>query len=238
MKQISEPRENGVHIATYNIHGWVGRDKRHDPQRIINVICQLECSIIALQEVTLNLEGKHGSEKFLSQRTGLQVISGPTLYDERGSYGNVLLSAHPVEGVRRLDLSQPGREPRGALEAELLVDGRLIRVVICHLGLKAAERRRQMAMLRESMGPLQGRRVILMGDFNEWRPGSPLLRRINQSFGCPPSPPTFPARMPFLALDRIWASPPARLKSLSVHNTPGARLASDHLPLKAVVDIA
>jgi len=224
-------------VATYNIHGWIGRDRRRDAQRVLRVIRRLGCSIIALQEVTLELGGYQGSEHFLAQTTGMQVVNGPTLHDQRGSYGNALLTAHPVQAVRRLDLSLPGREPRGALEAELLVQGRALRVIACHLGLKAAERRRQVEMLLDFMGPVEGQRVVLMGDFNEWRPRSRILQGLNQRLGYSPSPATFPARMPCLRLDRIWASPPALLQEVSAHSTASARLASDHLPLIARLEL-
>ena len=36
-----------------------------------------------------------------------------------------------------------------------------------------------------------------------------------------------------LPLDRIYAGPPAVLRDFSVHRSPLARLASDHLPLRA-----
>jgi len=233
----SNPSAKEFRVATYNLHGWIGSDRRRNPQRVVQVIRALKSSIIALQEVTLELGDRHGSENFLAASTGLRVISGPTLYNERGSYGNVLLTEHPVRGVRRLDISQPGREPRGALEAELLVHGRPVFVLACHLGLRELERRRQMQMLLEFMRPLTGKRVILMGDFNEWRPRSRILGRLNRLFGCLPSPCTFPARLPVLALDRIWASPISMLKKVSVYNTPLARTASDHLPLKAALEL-
>jgi endonuclease/exonuclease/phosphatase family metal-dependent hydrolase len=39
-----------------------------------------------------------------------------------------------------------------------------------------------------------------------------------------------------LALDRIWIRPPTSLQSIVVHRTPLSARASDHLPLKAVVE--
>ena len=50
--------------------------------------------------------------------------------------------------------------------------------------------------------------------------------------------PSFPAGLPLLALDRIIANRPEILSQVAVHDTPLARVASDHLPIKAFVDPA
>ena len=50
--------------------------------------------------------------------------------------------------------------------------------------------------------------------------------------------PSFPAGLPLLALDRIIANRPEILSEVAVHDSPLARVASDHLPIKAFVDPA
>ena len=47
--------------------------------------------------------------------------------------------------------------------------------------------------------------------------------------------PSFPSRLPFLALDRIISNRNAIVSPIIVHDTPLARMASDHLPIKAFV---
>jgi hypothetical protein len=49
--------------------------------------------------------------------------------------------------------------------------------------------------------------------------------------------PSFPARFPLFALDRILANPPDLIAGIEVHDTPLARIASDHLPVKARIDL-
>ena len=49
--------------------------------------------------------------------------------------------------------------------------------------------------------------------------------------------PSFPARFPVLALDRVLGSPHNLVTAVEVHNTPLARMASDHLPVKAYIDL-
>ncbi|WP_425522964.1 endonuclease/exonuclease/phosphatase family protein, partial [Bartonella alsatica] len=50
--------------------------------------------------------------------------------------------------------------------------------------------------------------------------------------------PSFPSRFPFLALDRILAFPHQLLTNIENHHSPLARIASDHLPIKAYLDLA
>ncbi|WP_420359797.1 endonuclease/exonuclease/phosphatase family protein, partial [Agrobacterium vitis] len=68
-------------------------------------------------------------------------------------------------------------------------------------------------------------------------PGS-ALTRLEPLFGpLPPPVPSFPARLPVLALDRIMTNRPGLIAGMQVHDSPLARLASDHLPLKAWIDL-
>ena len=49
--------------------------------------------------------------------------------------------------------------------------------------------------------------------------------------------PSFPSRFPVLALDRVLGSPHNLVSSIEVHDTPLARVASDHLPIKAYINL-
>jgi endonuclease/exonuclease/phosphatase family metal-dependent hydrolase len=75
-----------------------------------------------------------------------------------------------------------------------------------------------------------------MGDLNEWYLWGPTLRWLHAHFQETPSPATFPTRFPLFALDRIWVKPRRLLRQLTVHRTPLARIASDHLPVTAELD--
>ena len=48
---------------------------------------------------------------------------------------------------------------------------------------------------------------------------------------------SFPARLPILALDRIIANRKGVLTTIEAHDTPLSRVASDHLPIKAVINL-
>src|SRR5579872_22139 len=47
--------DSPLRIATYNIHKCRGLDRRIKPTRIVEVLCEVEADVIALQEV-LNVE--------------------------------------------------------------------------------------------------------------------------------------------------------------------------------------
>lgn len=223
-----------VRIATYNIHECTGRDRRVDPQRTATVLVELDADVIALQE----LRSPHGALQtleFLADRTGMFPVEGPTMLKGTATYGNALLSRTKPLEVRGIDLSVPRREPRGALDVCLPVAGRRLRVVATHLGLRPAERRWQVRRLLDHIVPGRGETLLLTGDLNEWFLWGRPLRWLHAEFVETPSPATFPSGCPMFALDRLWVRPRATLRSLTVHRSPTARMASDHLPLVATL---
>ena len=163
----------GLVVATYNVHTCVGVDHRYDPARVAQVLRELRADIIGLQEVDAgHRHGRHLDQwLYFAEATGLEAVRGASLIDHRGRFGNAILTRFPVLGVRQIDLSVPGREPRGAIDVDLAVEGRVLRVVATHLGLNAAERRIQARRLIERLAAAAGRRdgLIIMGDLNEWR---------------------------------------------------------------------
>jgi hypothetical protein len=60
---------------------------------------------------------------------------------------------------------------------------------------------------------------------------------MHKHFEETPSIATFPSFYPLFALDRLWVKPRRLLKRIEVHATARARMASDHLPLKAELDL-
>jgi endonuclease/exonuclease/phosphatase family metal-dependent hydrolase len=82
-----------------------------------------------------------------------------------------------------------------------------------------------------------GRPVVMMGDLNEWRRQKrSALRGFGPGFGpLGHGVPSFPSYFPVLALDRVMAQPHELVESIAAHDTPLARLASDHLPVRAVI---
>lgn len=222
----------GIRLATWNIHGGVGGDRRHDLDRIFAVLREIDADVVALQEVTpLALE--EGVLHHARDALGMHVAPSRTLRKRDADYGNALLSRFPLKQVTSLDLSVTAREPRSAVDARLDIDGHELRVVATHLGLRPSERRVQVqrilaAFEHAPLGP-----AVVMGDVNEWYLWGRPLRWLHQRFAVSRAPATFPARRPMLKLDRIWGHPAGALAEIRAHRSPLARLASDHLPLVA-----
>jgi endonuclease/exonuclease/phosphatase family metal-dependent hydrolase len=226
----------GIRVASYNTHGGIGRDGHFVPKRIAGVLRELNADVIALQEVENRATG-FDMLNYLKQETQFEAIAGPTLLRNGADYGNGLLTRFRVISVQRIDLCVDRCEPRGALDVELDCSGTPMRVLATHLGLRPAERREQIQRL---LRVLEGDRplpTILTGDINEWFLWGRPLRWLHKHFEQTPARATFPARYPVLALDRIWVKPRSLLRNIAVHSTPLARIASDHLPLKAELDL-
>lgn len=221
-------------LATYNIHRCVGWDGRYDPGRIRDVIRELDADVVALQEV--DSPDQHGLElaHWLGEESKLKVVAGPTLLERRGHHGNAVLTRCEYGDVRLVDLSLPGYEPRGAIDMDITCDGIAVQLIATHLGLRPWERRVQVERLLERVRP----NCLLMGDLNEWWLWGHPLRWIKAIFGHAPALPTFPSVRPVLPLDRIWVRPEALMRRITVHRTPLSAQASDHLPLRAIVEWA
>jgi endonuclease/exonuclease/phosphatase family metal-dependent hydrolase len=228
-----------VKVVTYNIHSCIGVDRRCDPARIGAVLREIDADIACLQEVDARRGVEHHVDQwaYLGAATGRRVILGAGLRDYSRRFGNAILTRFPVLAARSLDLTVGGYEPRGAIEADLLVGDRVLRVLATHFGLHAAERRLQANRLMAALGDHSAadRRaahaVLLMGDLNEWRGRTGAIRVLDWRLGPSEAPRTFPSWLPVLPLDRIYADGPAVLREVCVYRSPLARLASDHLPL-------
>ena len=230
---------SSIRVVTYNIHACVGVDRRYDPGRIAAVLREINADIACLQEVGVRRGTKLQDDQaaYLAEATGCQVILGPDPRGHRGRFANAILTRFPVAAARAIDLAVSDYEPRAALDAELTIGDRTLRVLATHFGLHAGERRLQanrlIGVLGEPSDPYHRaeRAVLLVGDLNEWRGRSGGIRALDRCLGPSAARPTFPSWMPVLPLDRIYADGPAVLRNVHVYRSQLARLASDHLPL-------
>ena len=226
-----------LRVATYNVHKCVGLDRRRDAGRIASVIRELDADVIGLQEVDNRSDGAGESAQmdFLARETGYEAVPGPTIKRANGHYGNVLLTRRPILEKREIDLCFSCREPRGAIEALLLVHGEEVRVIVTHLGLTFFERWFQIARLADVIKERSVPYFVLLGDINEWFPTGRGLKVLHRLLGKPPVTRSYPSWRPILALDKIWVKPNEALKKIWVHKTRLSRVASDHLPVVAEI---
>ncbi len=232
-----------VRLVTYNIHRCIGLDRRYDPARVAAVLREVGAGIACLQEVGLQRRGEHPGDqgRFLAEATGAKVIFANGVRDHSRRFGNAILTFFPVLAESAIDLGVAGCEPRSAIDADLLVAGRVLRVIATHFGLSQAERRLQASRLVAALAaPLPANRppassILVMGDLNEWRGRRAGIRALEGRLGRSITARTFPSFMPILALDRIYVDERALLEEVQVYRSPLARLASDHLPLVATL---
>ncbi len=225
-------------VVSYNIHGCVGRDRMRDADRVAATLRTLEADIIGLQEVdTHSGPGLDSAQMdYLPHATGLHAARGPILTRHHGHYGNLLLTPFPILAVRHIDLSIGRHEPRGALDVDIRLHERVVRVVVTHFGLLPWERRAQARQLMAALNHPRGAALVVMGDFNEWLPFSHSLDPLRQALhGDGKTPATYPAFFPILPLDRIFVSPAEAHIELTAEATHVTRVCSDHLPLRAAI---
>lgn len=225
-----------LRLATYNIHRFTGRKGEYSPQRTLQQIDGLQADVVALQEVLADDRQGMVMLAQLARDRGYHLALGSTIVDRPGQhYGNVMLLRGEEIEITRHDLSRPGREPRGAIEAQLSLRGEPWRIFATHLGLSPGERRWQVRYLLQQIERQPDANTALLGDLNEWYLWGRPLRWLKRHFRVARQPPTYPSRWPLLALDRIWIHPAPRLLDIEAIDTPLSRTVSDHLPLVACV---
>lgn len=226
-------------FASYNVHKCVGTDGRCLPERTVEVIAEIGADVIALQEADRRFGDRAALLDLdrIARIAGLVPVPVANGHAGHGWHGNLVLVREGL--VRELrQISLPGLEPRGALVVDLDLTRGPVRVMAAHLGLLRQSRIMQVeALLAHSGG--DDRPIVLMGDMNEWRhQRRSALRPFGSHFGpMGRGVASFPSYYPLLALDRIIARPHTILGPVEVHDSPLARKASDHLPIKARVSL-
>jgi endonuclease/exonuclease/phosphatase family metal-dependent hydrolase len=241
-----------LRLLSWNIHkGIGGLDRRYRPERIVAVLGHYAPDVVLLQEVDEGARRSGGDRQAELLASALGMPHRAFFPNVRvrggGSYGNAVLSRHPIAAARNLDLTFPAKKRRSALCAALHVHGphggrpRTVHVFNLHLGLSGFERKWQLARFFADH-PFAGlgahAPVVVGGDFND------LWGRLGRIFFEPagfhvPERParTFPAWAPVRALDAIYARGPLRVHHLYRSHLREARFASDHLPLYAELEL-
>lgn len=235
-------------ILTYNVHRWLGTDRKISPGRIAEVIADCEPDIVALQEVRVGrtMAGEVDQAVGVADKLGMDLHFQPTIRILGEQYGIAILTKHPAYLVKSGRLptqsTKPSFEKRSALWVCTEIDGQKVNVINAHLSLRSGERRTQAAAL---VGPdWMGHQdcadpAILLGDFNappysrSYRMIADRLRdaQLSNSRGEPQ--PTFHTRAPVLRLDHVFVTKSVHVVNAGPVRNPLTRVASDHFPLLA-----
>jgi endonuclease/exonuclease/phosphatase family metal-dependent hydrolase len=243
-------------VMTVNIHkGFSFFNRRFILPELRDAVRKVGADIVFLQEVLGHprdgeapLSGwpEAPHYEFLADDIWPQYAYGRNAVSPQGHHGNALMSKFPIVHDQNHDVSIAGPEKRGLLHCVLRLPGMPVEVhVICvHLGLLEGHRQQQLAMLcamvRGEVPP--GAPLIVAGDFNDWRrradailwQGARLREVFVTAYGVPAK--TFPARLPLLALDRIYVRNASAHLPVVLPRKPWSHL-SDHAPLAAEVHL-
>ena len=192
--------------------------------------------------------------ELLGEGLGMHTAYHTNAVTRHGEHGNALLSRYPILSVRHHDVSDHRFEQRGLLHVRLRVPvaeaspvEQTLHAIVVHFGLFSGGRKRQIAQLVHYISSQvpPDEPVIVAGDFNDWRGqlGAELgavqltdvsargsQRRDARKPRWRHRVRTYPARLPLMPLDRIYARGyAARLVGLG-WGAGWARL-SDHAPL-------
>jgi endonuclease/exonuclease/phosphatase family metal-dependent hydrolase len=225
-----------IHVASYNMRKAIGTDRRRRPERTLEVLREVNADVIALQEADRRFGSRLSAlpPHLIDEHSDYK----PVLFDARagslGWHGNAILVKKSVEVLGCELLHLPSLEPRGAVLAEVKVDGLSLRVVGMHLDLSGLWRRRQAHAILAHLGSRNSNpRTVLMGDLNEWSASGGCLRDFGHHLRFADCGRSFHARRPIAQLDRIMVSDGLRIIESGAHHSAAARKASDHLPIWA-----
>ncbi|QYU69135.1 endonuclease/exonuclease/phosphatase family protein [Leptolyngbya sp. 15MV] len=226
-------------FATYNIHKAVGTDRRRDPERIVSVLREIDADVIALQEVDRRI-GQRASVigRALLDDTAWVAADVARRPRSLGWHGNAILVRRKFEVVEAEPLHLPMLEPRGAARADILVEGKRVRVIGMHLDLSGLRRRDQIRAVLRHIGACDpGCPTVLMGDFNQWGLRSGAMREFGETWRVLDTGRSFPSRQPLACLDRIVTSGDWSCAGQHVHHSATSVRASDHLPVVARLEM-
>ncbi|MBI0474742.1 endonuclease [Sphingomonas sp. MA1305] len=228
-------------VASYNIHKGIGLDRRRNPERVLEVLREIDADIIALQEADRRFGTRESvlPTHLIDEHSDWKPVPFGMRALSMGWHGNVILVRKDAQIVDQEPIHLPALEPRGAVMADVRTQAGMVRVVGMHLDLSGLWRRRQAAAIMTHVDASTRRYpTVLMGDLNEWTSASGCLRDFCRDYQMAPTGPSFHSRRPVGRLDRIMVSREWTVAACGVHASAAARKTSDHLPIWATLTAA
>lgn len=232
-------------LVTYNVHSFIGTDRRRDPMRVAGAIQESGARIVALQETRWSVrEGPEHALLRLADRLGMSFAFQRTALFAGEEFGLAILSDLPMRRVKGGPLPRLGPnfpERRSALWVEVETPEGRLQVVCTHLAVLSA--RDRMAQAVALLGPdwLGSTRApaVLAGDLNAGL-RSPAYKLLAASLVSARAElgaryPTFPSWLPVTRIDHLLGANGVAFAGAHAVRTPLTRVASDHLPFAADV---
>lgn len=224
-----------IKVASYNIRKAIGLDRRRSPERTLEVLRELDADVIALQEADRRFGGRAAAipVHMLFEHSPYKAVHLDMRPQSIGWHGNAILVRKGIHVEHCEPVHLPTLEPRGAVMAELTINGEALRVVGMHLDLSGLWRRRQVKALLHHLHMLpRAMPTVMMGDLNEWTHRG-CLTDFGHNHQVLRTGRSFHSRRPVGELDRIIISNDIGMDACGVHHSATAARASDHLPIWA-----
>ncbi len=225
-----------IKVASYNMRKGIGTDRRRSPERVLEVLREIDADVIALQEADRRFGARAAviTPHLLEEHSDWKAVTFGMRAGSMGWHGNALLVRKSADILDCEVIHLPALEPRGAVTAAVEIGKAKVRIVGMHLDLSGLWRRRQAATIMSHVDNCAASHpTVLMGDLNEWSAASGCLRDFAGAYAFAATGPSFHARRPVGRLDRIMVSGGLSVEACGVHASPAARKASDHLPIWA-----
>ena len=227
-----------IKIASYNIRKGIGSDRLRRPERILDVLKEINADVIGLQEADRRFGARASALpiEMIETHSDYVAVALGVRPDSIGWHGNAILVRKGTEVLTYAHIDLPTLEPRGAVMAEVRISGIRLRVVTMHLDLSGLWRRKQARAIVDALAKRRPLPTVLMGDLNEWRRAGGCLHDFARHYRFASTGKSFHAQRLVARLDRIMADPSLHITSCGVHHSARARHASDHLPIWARVE--
>jgi endonuclease/exonuclease/phosphatase family metal-dependent hydrolase len=225
-----------IRVATYNMRKAIGTDRRRKPERTLEVLNELDADVIALQEADRRFGARASAIPLhmIEEHSDYKPVPFETRDGSLGWHGNALLVRKSVDILGQSLLHLPSLEPRGAVMADISLQGEALRIVGMHLDLSGLWRRRQANMILRHLDSQEAALpAVLMGDLNEWSIRGGCLRDFANHCRFADCGRSFHVRRPVARLDRIMVTGDIEIEDCGVHQSASARKASDHYPIWA-----
>lgn len=252
-----------MRVMTWNIRHGQGTDpetgrpaSQPDLERIARVIESQDADVVGLQELDRNWDrsGFVDQPAWLADRLGMYGVFGANWLHGEAEYGVAILSRYPIAEWRSVRLpGDEATEPRGCLVAMLDTPAGTIAFLTTHFQITfhdedrqgGIERAASARMIVEELLPTLHEPALLVGDFNADPSHHELdaLRGLQDAWvvGGDGSHgltlPSHPVDEPTKRIDAIFSTRDWNIISASVVRDDVTRLASDHYPVIADVEL-